>query len=1003
MFVKNSGIRRLLSIMASLCVCVSGIAQSVNPSMDALLRSREALALRSPVGTIEGLQAVYRGAWQLEPNDDEARYLDAVARGMLESGDAELRLLYFIEEHPHSNYINYARVALGNLYYSRGTYESAYYWLNQVDVDLLPEAMSASVEYHLAYTLMTRGKYNEALKLFIPLTYYAPLRNDATFYAGYLSLRNGDLEKGIHFLQDLQNDPVYGAYASAYIAEADLSELRYSEALERAERELSREGLPMEVCTSLLRTAGLASSSKGQAEQSVGYLMQYMVLEKGQKRLETLVLGEGLFELSRFREAEKYLLEVPNADPDFMGQLALYYAGLSELALKERSRAVASLDRAKAMNVYSPLTEVSEYNAALAVYSDTPGKLSDGTKRLSSFLQRFPNTEYRSQVISHLSDAFLYEPNVSSALKELNAISPLPTELQRVRDKVRLREANASLSSGNTALATQQYNDIIANSSDPLSVSEAYLWKGEAAYRAKNYPEAIRSTLEYIKRSESAFSVNHNAYYTLGYAYYNQGMYAEAERYFKKYQEVNASPSPEERTAIYNRLGDIELQRKAYVVAIEQYTRAEQAGGSEADYALFSKAMVKGLQGAYADKASFMSNLPIRYPQSTLVPESIYEQGRALSMQGDKKGAERAYDSFFVRFRSHPIAPKVGLQLALTYYSDNDLSRAIQAYEMVIRQYPNSPEAKSALQDLKSISVQMNRVENYRDLVREVGRSDVASAHELDSLTYLAAEQVVATGTTKEAEQALDKYLAEYPNGAFADNVYYNKALLLYNDKDYYGAISVVKDKARHFSGKLAEDTYRLLASSYDRTNEPGRAAEVYYQLALFASDNKNRSNWCMLSVERAEASRSDAFLISMAKNVKSGKLEITEEAKANVYLATTKVSAIENNKSVAIAYANEILSLRDYGGHPIAKIVLALDLYDRGDYQAVQRKMQEVVRTGTTDAYWLARAFILLSDSYQKLGDPDTARTYLESVKGSYSNRNDGIMQMINERLKQL
>ena len=93
----------------------------------------------------------------------------------------------------------------------------------------------------------------------------------------------------------------------------------------------------------------------------------------------------------------------------------------------------------------------------------------------------------------------------------------------------------------------------------------------------------------------------------------------------------------------------------------------------------------------------------------------------------------------------------------------------------------------------------------------------------------------------------------------------------------------------------------------------------------------------------------------------------------------------------------------KDFGGHAIARTILALDLYDQGNYQAAKEEMERVTNRGTTDAYWLARAFILLSDCYDKLGDKESAKLYLESVKGSYSNRNDGILKMIDTRLGRL
>lgn len=47
-------------------------------------------------------------------------------------------------------------------------------------------------------------------------------------------------------------------------------------------------------------------------------------------------------------------------------------------------------------------------------------------------------------------------------------------------------------------------------------MAEAYLWRGEAAYRAKEYQEAIDSTEGYLKHRPESLPLNPNAYYSWG-------------------------------------------------------------------------------------------------------------------------------------------------------------------------------------------------------------------------------------------------------------------------------------------------------------------------------------------------------------------------------------------------------------------------------------------------------------------------------------------------------
>ena len=82
------------------------------------------------------------------------------------------------------------------------------------------------------------------------------------------------------------------------------------------------------------------------------------------------------------------------------------------------------------------------------------------------------------------------------------------------------------------------------------------------------------------------------------------------------------------------------------------------------------------------------------------------------------------------------------------------------------------------------------------------------------------------------------------------------------------------------------------------------------------------------------------------------------------------------------------------------ANVRLAQYAYDTFQYQAAEEILQKFIDSGTTHQYWLARAFILLSDVYMKTDRKVEAREYLLSLKSNY-NENEEINQMIKERLK--
>ncbi|HBK31018.1 MAG TPA: hypothetical protein DEF88_08760, partial [Porphyromonadaceae bacterium] len=71
---------------------------------------------------------------------------------------------------------------------------------------------------------------------------------------------------------------------------------------------------------------------------------------------------------------------------------------------------------------------------------------------------------------------------------------------------------------------------------------------------------------------------------------------------------------------------------------------------------------------------------------------------------------------------------------------------------------------------------------------------------------------------------------------------------------------------------------------------------------------------------------------------------------------------------------------------------------YDKAEAQA-----KDFMQKGTSHQYWMARALIVLSDTYIAKGDTFQARQYLESLQANYKGGEADIQEMIRERLNKL
>ena len=141
-----------------------------------------------------------------------------------------------------------------------------------------------------------------------------------------------------------------------------------------------------------------------------------------------------------------------------------------------------------------------------------------------------------------------------------------------------------------------------------------------------------------------------------------------------------------------------------------------------------------------------------------------------------------------MRYPESELSRKAANEIGLLYYQNDRYEEAIAAYKQVITKYPGSAEARLAQRDLKSIYVDLNKVDDYMAFASTVPGGATFNVSERDSLTYTAAERAYMRGDIAGAKTSLTRYLQSFPQGAFSVDASYYLGLIDYNQKDYAAA-----------------------------------------------------------------------------------------------------------------------------------------------------------------------------------------------------------------------
>jgi hypothetical protein len=202
-------------------------------------------------------------------------------------------------------------------------------------------------------------------------------------------------------------------------------------------------------------------------------------------------------------------------------------------------------------------------------------------------------------------------------------------------------------------------------------------------------------------------------------------------------------------------------------------------------------------------------------------------------------------------------------------------------------------------------------------------------------------------------------------------------------------------------NNKYSEEALVMCADMAYQGKEYARALELYKQLKVKASTPEN------LRLAATGMLRS-AALSGMGEEVILVATEIVKDAK----VAPELVNEARHYRSKALVEANRVQDAWEdwkvlaqdtrnvYGAE--AKYRLAQQLYDAGRFNEVEKEIFEFVDASTPHMYWLARSFILLSDTYVKLDRKLEARQYLLSLEQNYQ-ADDDIAEMIKSRLEKM
>lgn len=940
-----------------------------------------------------------------EGQKSEAEYYLAICKLYAEHSDGEAAVKRFLEKNPGSHKTHMANLALGDYYYLKHKYSSALTYYNQVDLSAISPTERDRFLFRKGYSQVERKKYKDAVETLRPLTEreneYKVL---ALYYYAYCTYYTGNYKEALRAFKAAEEEAPESVprMVRLYIAQIYYVQGDYEKAISYLDK--SGGGLPN---SQVNLVKGKCYYRMGKFDKAADFFNKSGLKRDSLDRNEIYEFAYANYKNNNYSKAADWFKLVA-FQGDSMAQYASYNLADCYLNLKNKKEAMKAFAEANRAGINKNIAEDALFNEAkLAVELNE----SNAGTLLQRYVENYPGSKNSVEAKKLLARLMLNTDNYKDAVAVLETITNMDEQTEESFQRV-------TLARGMELFKSRQWNDAIAmfdkcqsKKANKKLGAQAAFWKAESQVQTGNWTDAQNNYQRFLDvPGNENLDYHHYVYYGLGYAAFQKEDYNTASQYFEKYLQSSTRGTYIEK--VYSdanlRLGDsyfviagtdIPKADKLQFMdkAVKGYAYVTGKRGADADYALYQTGQIYGLQGTPEKKITTMNRLVKDYPKSRYVADAYFQMGTEyINLKTpNNKEAEKCFVYIIENFKGNPLVGTSYANLGRMYYNSNQDDKAVDMYTKLYREYPGTPEAKTAADQVKRIYIEAGRPSDYDRWLKNMGRT--MPAGERDSAYYEVARNYYSKGDYKNAAPAFKTYLSEMQNGAFVVAAHYYRGACLEVLKDNKGALEEFRVVAEANGSEFQEDAV-LSVLRLSGPNAPceemvpylvkieqlTKVKETRYQawselLHCYQKQNKTE--------EAKEIARKIGDEITVPDDLK---------AEAGVYLGVADFNdkkyrqAMDRFADVYNRYNNRFAAE--------AKYREALTLYTIDSLDACVNDCYDVMDQYNHFDYWVGKAYLLLGDAYLKQNHEFDAKTSWNFVVDNFDNP-----ELVNEAKEKL
>ena len=530
--------------------------------------------------------------------------------------------------------------------------------------------------------------------------------------------------------------------------------------------------------------------------------------------------------------------------------------------------------------------------------------------------------------------------------------------------------------------------------------------------------------------SDEVFSYNGVLYRLAGEHLYDEGAYDRAMTYLEAGEKT--------RTSLY-KLGMCQYRTGAFDRAYASLTESASVDQDEMAQNAWLHAGIAALQLRNREDAQKAFKQASQMSVNNVLREqALYNYALTLHEQSASVQTVAVMEQFLNEFPTSRYASPVSRCLTEVYMTKKDYSKALNALNRVQTLDADSQADKQkVLYNLAFQELTGNRVQEaltYAGQAIALGKLDAETYAES---YYIKGDCNYRLGNYAQAANDLNTAIqlaGQTANGRLKNDDYavYSLGYALFKQQKYNAAIvqfqKIVESEGK--SSVMRADAYNRVGDCYLNMRDYD-LANANYELAK--QTDRSLGDYSMLQQAYIEGLRGNydrkVDIINQMNTEYAGSalgakamyelgrayvLSGREDDAASVFGMIAfrypnseyarKAGEELANMAANIAMQDSIAAAQDSMATEEAKapVLTAQALFNAGQYQQAEQQLNQAIDKGISKPYWLARAFVLLSDIYKAEGRMVEAKQTLESLRANYK-ENDDIKEMIERRMEEI